>query len=272
MTMTHFSDQGLDTLCRQLNLHIVNLYYGTNSGYWTLALPPWRLIFVLESDGQSFMGTLSKKVLNIKNRWFLLPPFCEIRHSLNETMLHLSIHFTANVSGALTLFESRDTFFYGEDPDTVEQIRIALEKAHTLNLSLLFHELCFAKLRQVLTEDDSRRIMRLYRIPEFAQLAEHLKRNATAQTRVEDMASFCSMPTDSFIKHFTRTTGTPPGKFLAGIITEKATTLLSDGIHSVKSTADALDFCNEFYFSRFFRRQTGLPPRDYQKRFSANKP
>ena len=268
MTMTHFSDRGLDTLCRQLNLQIVNLYYGTNSGYWTLSLPPWRLIFILESDGESFLGTLSHRVPCMKYNWYLLPPFCEIRHSLNESMLHLSIHFTATVSGNLTLTESKDTFFYGEDPETVEQIRTTLASASTLSLSLFFNELAYAKLRQVLTRDDSERIMQLYRIPEFASLADHLKIHATARTRVEEMATFCSMKTDSFIKHFTRTTGRPPGKFLAGILTEKAISLLSDGNHSIKTVAYALEFCNEFYFSRFFKKQTGLAPSDYQSRFS----
>ena len=47
--------------------------------------------------------------------------------------------------------------------------------------------------------------------------------------------------------------------------TDRAAAKLAQKGHSVKETAAELEFGNAFYFSRFFRRQTGISPREFQQ-------
>ena len=60
MSMTNFTESGLNILSRQLGVRIINLYYGTNPMRRKVAHPHYRLLFVLDSDGESFFGDAKK--------------------------------------------------------------------------------------------------------------------------------------------------------------------------------------------------------------------
>lgn len=265
MSLTNFTESGLNILSRQLELRIINLYYGTNAMIRKVAHPHYRLLFVLDSDGKSSFSDAEKQVFCTPGRWYLFPPFCEVTHSLNDTMKHLSIHFSASAGGRLMLTSRRNTFLCGEDQESVRRIGEMLDTAPGLACALFFRELCYAKLPSAVTEEDSERLLRFLQIPEYAGLLEFLNNRATAQTGINDMANFCKLTRDAFIKRFTRDAGMPPRKFLAAILTDRAAAKLAQKGYSVKETAAELEFGNAFYFSRFFRRQTGISPREFQQ-------
>lgn len=60
------------------------------------------------------------------------------------------------------------------------------------------------------------------------------------------------------------------GHFASDWITQylmdEAKTLLLDGRHTTSQVADALGFQNASYFTRFFKRETGLTPSQYQRK------
>lgn len=58
-------------------------------------------------------------------------------------------------------------------------------------------------------------------------------------------------------------------EFLLRLRVDQARQLLCDGRLTVKEVSARLNFSNEFYFSRFFRRRTGLSPTDYRKSIRA---
>ena len=265
MAMTNFIESGLNALCRQLELRIVNIYYGTNTMRSKMSHPHYRLLFVLDSDGASSFSDAEKTVPCTPGKWFLFPPFCEVTHILNESMEHLSIHFTASVGGSLMLAPLRNTFLCGDDPTETARLRLMLKTSPELTAALSFREICYEKLAVSVSEADSERLLRFLKIPEYAGLLDFLSNKATARTGIDDMAEFCRLSRDAFIKRFSRDAGMSPGKFLAAILTDRAAAVLTRPGATVKETAAELEFCNAFYFSRFFRRQTGMPPRDFQK-------
>ncbi|HBC89035.1 MAG TPA: hypothetical protein DCZ94_19010 [Lentisphaeria bacterium] len=269
MPLSHFEEIGLLPFCGQMELKFVNFFYGTNSGRWKSRHPHNRLLFILESDGASTFGDDSCVRHAERGDWFLIPPFHEIRHYHNETMLHLSIHFTLSVCGGFNPMSKNNMIFSNRDLVIVDTVMAEIRKNDMLSLAVSAQVWCWTVLRRVLPEITGASISAIYANPVYAELFDFLWKHASAQTSVGDMATFAKMGKESFVKKFVRDAGISPGKFLDRILTAHAAKMLSENRCSVKEISATLNFCSEFYFSRFFRRQTDMSPRDFRKRFSS---
>jgi AraC family transcriptional regulator, transcriptional activator of pobA len=58
------------------------------------------------------------------------------------------------------------------------------------------------------------------------------------------------------------------GELIDEMVIVEAKILLSDLSYSVAQVADQLNFSDQFFFSKFFKRHTGLSPKDYKSSFS----
>lgn len=59
--------------------------------------------------------------------------------------------------------------------------------------------------------------------------------------------------------------GISPGQFILQKKTETATQLLTSTDLPVSAIADSLGFGSQFYFSNFFKKQTGMTPSSYRR-------
>lgn len=71
---------------------------------------------------------------------------------------------------------------------------------------------------------------------------------------------------ETFRKRFRRAIGSSPGSFQLDSRIDRAAALLHQGRHTIKEIAAELGFCDEFYFSRCFKRRFGQSPRDFRRR------
>jgi len=71
---------------------------------------------------------------------------------------------------------------------------------------------------------------------------------------------------ETFRKKFTRRFGVSPQRYRMRQLMQRAIILLNEEDLSVKETASRLGFCDEFYFSRAFRKLTGRPPSSLRKK------
>jgi len=69
-------------------------------------------------------------------------------------------------------------------------------------------------------------------------------------------------------KHLTKTvkelTNRTCGEFIDEMVITEAKILLGDLSYSVAQVADHLHFSDQFFFSKFFKRRTGLSPKEYK--------
>ncbi len=99
--------------------------------------------------------------------------------------------------------------------------------------------------------------------PVLAFVREH----ADARTTVGELAKLSGSSADAFSRSFSRDFGMTVKHLLNTELTLKAGKLLQCHRHSVKEVASLLRFNDEYYFSRFFKKSTGLPPREYRNKF-----
>lgn len=71
---------------------------------------------------------------------------------------------------------------------------------------------------------------------------------------------------ESFRKKFRQAVGFAPGRFHLDSRIDRAAALLHQGRHTIKEIAAQLKFCDEFYFSRCFKRRFGQSPRAFRRR------
>lgn len=92
------------------------------------------------------------------------------------------------------------------------------------------------------------------------QLAAHFKEERSVQYYANTL----------FVtpKHLTKTvkelTTKTCGEFIDEMVIAEAKILLSDLSYSVGQVADHLHFSDQFFFSKFFKRRTGMSPKEYK--------
>lgn len=82
----------------------------------------------------------------------------------------------------------------------------------------------------------------------------------------ETLSASLGLSYAGFRKRFTRLAGRTPGAYVESRRLDLATRLLGRPGMVMKQIARESGFCDEFHFSRRFKRYTGLTPRDYRRR------
>ncbi|MCI8388356.1 MAG: helix-turn-helix transcriptional regulator [Clostridiales bacterium] len=88
---------------------------------------------------------------------------------------------------------------------------------------------------------------------------------------VADLAAQSDMSAVYFRELFTKLTGNPPSKYIKQLRIQRAIDLLQSDMYSVGEVARQTGFASEFYFSREFKRITGLTPTKYQNKDNERK-
>lgn len=84
--------------------------------------------------------------------------------------------------------------------------------------------------------------------------------------RLESLSEIAGFAPTSYSREFKKQKGKPPIEYLNAYRIGQAKRMLMERGSSVKKTAAASGFGNEFYFSRLFKREVGISPTLYMKR------
>ena len=96
------------------------------------------------------------------------------------------------------------------------------------------------------------------------RVVRFLNGNFQRQIRLEELARMAAMSENSLLHHFSGMIGTTPMKYLTRLRIRYAAELLHNTDMPVAEVAEGAGFADPAYFSRAFRRETGLAPLDYR--------
>lgn len=94
---------------------------------------------------------------------------------------------------------------------------------------------------------------------------EHMLEHCGEAIDFVKLAASLGMSYRSFRYLFTKTTGKSPLQYQLGVKLARAKALLRSSEMPVAEIAETLGFNSSWYFSHFFRRQTGASPADYRR-------
>ena len=180
------------------------------------------------------------------------------------------MHFTgSNVKNILKeygLFETGRVIQTGNYPEYHQIFRkmiqeLQLTKPHYEEyLSILLRELFLLVSRQAPVGTAQNQILQ----KEMEAATQFFNEHFTENISVEDYALSRHMSTCWFIRSFKRYNGVTPMQYIVNLRITNAKTLLRTTTYSVSEVAAVVGYENPLYFSRLFKKQTGLPPSEFR--------
>ena len=98
-----------------------------------------------------------------------------------------------------------------------------------------------------------------------AEAVARLSDDLTGDGRLQTVAAESGLSYDTFRRHFTAQVGQSPSAFRTARRLQTAATLLRLTDMTHREIARTLGFADEFHFSRRFRAQFAVSPRDYRR-------
>ena len=99
----------------------------------------------------------------------------------------------------------------------------------------------------------------------WKKVFEYIHEKADASTSIADLAAVCQDTADHFSRLFSREFHVTAKHYLETELVRRAGKQLLFSNKTIKEIADELNFSDEFYFSRFFKKNTGIAPGQYRK-------
>ncbi len=174
-----------------------------------------------------------------------------------------AFHFNVLHCAYQDIFLSEAILRERHDPEFVEQVAAVFQSSSDLSAAFRIKGLLFLKVAELFPSD--KKLFQKDCFEKYRNLFEHIAHHISARLTIDDLAEIAGIPRDRLSRNFSRDIGIPLKKYLSNILLSRAELLLRNKELTVREIARLLNFNDEYYFSHFFRRQTGLAPGQYRK-------
>ena len=198
---------------------------------------------------------------------FVIPAHTPGRYRCPRSMSLTWLHFTASLFGSLEPFATLGWPFAvkagAADAARLERCITLTGQggpAAILEADGLLRQLlaCFA------VPTEAGQFSRLEALRRLQPVLIYMENNLTRRLRLAELASVAHLQPTYFSNFFARHLGVPPITYLNRRRVERAAGLLFQGGARVEEIAERVGFRDVYYFSKTFKRITGLPPTAYR--------
>ena len=178
---------------------------------------------------------------------------------------HLCIHFRYEIYPGVDVFSGVRGRFRLEDGDgaLAAKIEAALAEPDPLRRFAAAESVALEAIRPLWPE---RPAIDLLRIAPYADALRVLRDTVDARTGVGDLAERMGLPEAHFARVFRSLLGMAPKQWLEQTLFDRALRMLADSRRTIREVAHALEFSDEFNFSRFVKRRSGYSPSQRRSR------
>ncbi len=249
-----------------------------------------ELVIVLAGSGEHWTPTASYPV--VAGNVFLIPPggehyYCATDHLVLSNLCYwqdkvpfLSDPHLNAMPGFGALFRLEPQLRESQqgkgrlllDAAELERARILLDRlweelsarpeGHLFMALTLFQELVVFFSRSF---GAGRKVPARKLLTRLAQALRLIEQEYTEPLDLQQMAAAASLSKPHLIKSFREAFGMPPLEYLLHVRIQKAMPLLRDTDRTITDIAYAVGFNDSNYFSRQFKKQTGLTPREFSR-------
>ncbi|MGD6803795.1 AraC family transcriptional regulator [Rossellomorea vietnamensis] len=138
-------------------------------------------------------------------------------------------------------------------------------KIGSIKLKALLNELIF-----LVIEDIRSQLMEGSVQKGIEQSIDFMEEHYCAPITLEQLSQTAGLSSSYYSKCFKDYTGQPPIDYLREIRLKKAKELLMFSKEKLKVVAGLVGYQDEFYFSRVFKKQFGVSPKEFAKQFRSN--
>ncbi len=182
------------------------------------------------------------------------------------------VHFTGYEAAKLLDNSGLDqnVFFIGDSPDFPTRCNRIVREIQAQRIdyqeisSLLFRELVLI-IGRYLKEEGS---VNSDTLNEVERAISYFNENYTEEINIKEYATARHMSASWFIRNFKTITKLSPLQYIINLRITNAKALLINTDHPISKIASVVGFENALYFSRIFRKHTGMSPIEFKKKFN----
>lgn len=225
---------------------------GTAYSYKTKKRPCWGLCFI--TDGSIAYKTNSSRtvaesgdIVILKNGSLYSAEF--IKHRTSDILInfHCNSSSNADLMGDIILIKNREDL----KDDFFEMLNYAEFKERGYMVKSVFYRILDSLTQSGMETALSAKIKQII--------------NSDPSVSEADIAKACSVSVSTLQRTFKDAYGKTVSKYKNDMRIARAKKLLLSGMYSVEETAEMMNFCDSAYFSRFFKKHTGLSPKKFVK-------
>ena len=186
------------------------------------------------------------------------------------------LHFTGgNVHNLLRKYGITDKMHIIRTGISLEYKRIFLQIIQELKLCRVDYEaLAVNYFEQLLVLihrqlEQTPREKSQFLIQEIDSAIRFFHKNYHTPISIEEYASSHHMSVSWFIRSFKEYTGSTPTQYILSLRISNAQTLLGSTNYNITEIAEIVGYDNPLYFSRLFRKQSGMSPSEFRNRLRA---
>lgn len=256
---------------QELRFKVNHVYFGTIPSFTgTNVLSENRFYFCLDNCGRilwSSDGQERREIILAPGTLTFIPGGLELTYDFTPGRM-AGFHFNLEIFPGLDVFSGEQICRQRNGQDVLcQEVLDRLNAGIQLSDTLRVHSVLFQAASDFCDVgfETLRRQVRLRE--KYAGLLAIVEAHQDAALTVGKLAESLGRTRDQLSKAFRRDLGFSLKHYLAIRLTREASSLLITGMN-VRETANELGFSSEFYFSRFFKKQTGVTPSTYRKEYS----
>lgn len=186
------------------------------------------------------------------------------------------VHFTGNnVKNILRKYGIPEKEHVIHTGTSLDYKKIYLQMIQELKLARPFYEEVLAHQLEYLFVLISRlqgkkpRSKSSFLMDEMDQSVAYFHSNYNRAISIEEYARERGMSVSWFIRNFKDYTGSTPTQYLLSLRISNAQSLLESTSYNVTEIAEIVGYDNPLYFSRLFKKQCGVSPREFRRQLKA---
>lgn len=222
-----------------------------------------------ESKAESYIvnhSSSEQKLFMKSGCTYFMPCDLDLEFRFQPDMQFISLHFNLKFFASFDVFSGCNICSASKIPRIIKHLSQIIKHSHDIQSICQLQSIVLQIAQQFIPKSNS--------TFDYAQLAVkyqtlfgYIRHEGDAQTSIGELANKMGMNQATLSREFSRDCGITLKNYLMHEIQHRAEQLLIKLDIPIKDIAQTLNFNNEFYFSRFFRKQTGHCPKTYRQRF-----
>ena len=265
MGLTYFTDWMESG--NALRLELYEASYAALAYHRANTMPFSRLFAVRRRIGgpEARIGNLhTGKVMTMApDHLYLLNSRLPIQFHFEPETEFFAFHFNLTLRGNYDLFLTTDVFAEYEDAGFVRAMsRIFFDEPFGVAGACRMKALLLDAIARFIPADvpDFQGTQYFY----YGKLLSYIQFEADASTSMQTLSALTPFSADTLSRRFSADFGVPLKSYLNQTLAMRACLLIGEHRYRIREIARMLGFHNEYYFSRFFRKLTGMTPTQYR--------
>jgi len=254
-----------DFLINNLNVESLIHGYCSLTKDWiheNITSPFHRFYFILSGSGT--LKNTEQTISLIPGHIYLIPANSTWTYLCEEEMEQFFVHVKITLMKGLDLFEGITDCLVLDSPEEEIDNMIKSVETGSLQSIIKFKSILFDIIAKLAGKNQINLKTHINSILKYQDLLIFIDENRSAKLKVSDVVGYMKQSHSSLYKDLKSDTGYSIKYYLDKCLVEASceSILLTD--LSIKEIAHNLDFKDQYYFSRFFKKHMGTSPSTYR--------